>query len=126
MMIKSVLHPKTCKPAFSWYVIGEMTLVWLYEHYSYVLLSDKDFDVFHLFFVHFTDLVIVWFTRHYDKACLELEKVLRHYPRDFMALKMLYGYRLMLGEFNKQRDDVARVLPFYDRKKDVEYGYDHL
>ena len=66
--------------------------------------------------------VTPFFNRQGHKAIKEWESILNNHPRDYLALKMLYETQLTLGEFEKQREDVAKVLPFYNKKTDIEYG----
>ena len=55
------------------------------------------------------------------KACLNWELILAEHPRDTLAQSNLYGWQIMMADFERMRDVMSRILPAW-RPSDPEYG----
>ncbi|XP_065900373.1 tetratricopeptide repeat protein 38-like isoform X2 [Dysidea avara] len=56
-------------------------------------------------------------------ACVHWEASIVEYPRDALAIILLFKGRKILGEFQQLRDDLASVIPHWSKDDDVLYPY---
>ena len=69
-----------------------------------------------------TDALEAWCLGRLDDAALIWEKILVHYPRDCVALRLVYFNHFYSGNSRRMRDTVARVMSRWEDDHPL-YGY---